>query len=80
VSIGTLGTEVNQGEEMELEVNTNNSSGKEDPTSFRNLVKQVSGREITSVQAQQFLDVFEDDLKVAITKTKRSFIEKHFGK
>lgn len=49
-------------------------------TAFRNMIKQVSGRNISSVQAQQFLDIFGYDLDGEITHTKRLFIEKHFGK
>lgn len=63
--------------EMEVEEVIDN---KENPTAFRNMVKQVSGKHISSVQASQFLELFEHDLNSDITHTKRLFIEKHFGK
>lgn len=54
-------------------------AGKQEPSQFRNLVRQVSGKEITSVQAEQFLSIFEEDLNVEILEAKRRFIARHFG-
>lgn len=48
-------------------------------SAIRNLVKQVSGREISSEEAQKFLDVFGGDLEDAIVQTHKDFIAKHFG-
>lgn len=53
-------------------------AGKEDPTIFRNLVKQVTGLNISTVQAANFLDIFGLQYETAIIKAKRVFIEKHF--
>lgn len=50
-----------------------------EPTQFRNLVKQVSGKEISSEQAANFLDIFGGDLEQYIVDARRSFIELHFG-
>jgi hypothetical protein len=50
-----------------------------DHTQFRNLVKQVSGKGISSEQAGHFLDIFGADLEQAIVDARRTFIEKHFG-
>ena len=46
---------------------------------FRNQVKQVSGKEITSEQSKNFLEIFGEDLAAEQVKTTRRFIEKHYG-
>jgi hypothetical protein len=51
----------------------------EDPHTFRNLVKQVSGTEISSAQAINFLEIFGDELFATLIEAKRKFIAKHFG-
>lgn len=55
------------------------AAGTVSPTTFRNLVQQVSGKEISSEQAANFLEIFGEDLAACLVKTKRAFIEKHFG-
>ena len=52
---------------------------KESSTQFRNLVKTISGRTISSKQAFNFLELFEYELEAAIIEARRKFIEKHFG-
>lgn len=51
----------------------------EDPTKFRNLVKQVSGADISSAQAKNFLEIFGEQLAAELTQARRNFIERHFG-
>lgn len=48
-------------------------------TQLRNLVKEVSGKQISSEQAEIVLDVFKDDLQTIINEAYRSFVTKHFG-
>ncbi len=48
-------------------------------TQFRNLVKEVSRKSISSEQARHFLDIFGSELEVALVNTRREFVEKHFG-
>lgn len=50
-----------------------------DATKFRNLVKQVSGKEISTEQATNFLDIFQSELDEAQVRATREFIEDHFG-
>jgi hypothetical protein len=50
-----------------------------DATQFRNLVKQISGTEISSEQAGHFLEIFKEELEQDLVNTRRLFIEKHFG-
>lgn len=50
-----------------------------DVTQFRNLVKHVSDRSISSEQAGHFLEVFQSDLDTVINQAQRDFIIKHFG-
>jgi hypothetical protein len=49
------------------------------PEKFRSLVKQVSGRDISSKQAGQFLELFKDEYSAMLTTSTRKFIEQHFG-
>lgn len=49
------------------------------PSHFRQLIKQVAGKNITSDQAAAFLSIFGDDFDVAINKAIRTFVGKHFG-
>lgn len=51
-----------------------------DPSTFRNLVKEVSGRTISTQQASNLLDVFGEDLKLEINKSIRGFVNRHFGR
>lgn len=55
------------------------SVGTISPEQFRNLVRTVSGREISTEQVRQFLSIFNEDLEKELTLTRRKFIEKHFG-
>lgn len=48
-------------------------------TNFRNLVKSVSGRDISSKQAEEFLAIFKPDLDNKVNDAVRSFIYHHFG-
>lgn len=50
-----------------------------DATQFRNLVKQVSGKEISSEQAGNFLEIFSGELEQSLVDARREFIQKHFG-
>jgi hypothetical protein len=50
-----------------------------DATQLRNLVKEVSGKQISSEDAQVILVVFKDDLQATITGAYRQFVTKHFG-
>lgn len=59
---------------MEGQVALNDTTSK-----FRSLVKQISGKEITSVQAEQFLGIFQEELDLAIVKATKDFIGRHFG-
>lgn len=51
-----------------------------DPSTFRGLIKEVSGRTITSKQAANLLEVLGPDLESDITKAIRGFVVRHFGK
>lgn len=53
--------------------------GSMDPTQFRNLVKQVRGRDISTEEATHFLKLFGEDLEAHVLKAKRAFVEHHFG-
>ncbi len=55
------------------------AAGTTSVTTFRNLVKEVSRVDISSVQAANFLDIFGEELEACIVKARRAFIEKHFG-
>ncbi len=55
------------------------AAGTTSVTTFRNLVKEVSRVDISSVQAANFLDIFGEELEDYIVKARRAFIEKHFG-
>ena len=55
------------------------AAGTTSPTTFRNLVKEVSRVDISSVQAANFLEIFGEELEGYIVKARRAFIEKHFG-
>lgn len=75
-------TEINEAElsadqplQSTVEVNLNI-----DPSTFRNLIKEVSGRTITSQQASNLLDVFGEELKLELNGTIRGFAARHFGK
>jgi len=61
-----------------LDTNIAELMGKEDPTAFRNLVKQCTGLNISTEQSTHFLEIFGEQLSAAIIKAKRAFIEKHF--
>lgn len=50
-----------------------------DPHKFRNLVRNVSGKEISSEQATQFLELFKAEFEEAHNTATRSFIALHFG-
>jgi hypothetical protein len=50
-----------------------------DATQFRNLVKQVSDKDISSEQAQHFLSIFQEDLNADLAQTTRNFVIRHFG-
>lgn len=51
-----------------------------EPTNFRNLVMQISGKDITSEQAKVFLQILGEELNAAIVEAQRQFVIKHFGK
>lgn len=51
----------------------------ENPTQFRNLVREVSKIDISSVQAENFLNIFGAELEEAVVKAKRDFVTRHFG-
>jgi len=55
------------------------SAGTISPTTFRNLIKEVSRVDLSSQQAANFLDIFGEELEACIVKARRAFIEKHFG-
>lgn len=65
--------------ERETEVHEDRVEVSEDPTKFRNLVKEVSKVDISSKQAANFLDIFGEELEQTMVTAKRKFIEKHFG-
>lgn len=51
-----------------------------DPSKFRSQVKQVSGKDISSEHAANFLDMMHDELQVEFSRTLHAFITRHFGK
>lgn len=49
------------------------------PDAFRNLVKQISGKEITSTTAATVLSLFESDLREHLDRAVKSFVIRHYG-
>lgn len=65
--------------EASLKADFTKGGSMEDPTQFRNLVKQVIRKDITTKQAENFLELFGEDLEAQVLQAKRTFIEQHFG-
>lgn len=63
-------------ETISVEVNSNSL----EPSTLRNLVKEVSGRTISSEQASNLLDVFGEEIKLELNNAIRGFVVRHFGK
>ena len=50
------------------------------PQQLRNVAKSVSGRELTTQQAENYLDIFGDDIERELTDTLRRTVQSHLGK
>lgn len=50
-----------------------------DAQQLRHLVKEVANKDISSVQAEGFLNLFGEDLDAEVTNARRNFIKKFFG-
>lgn len=64
---------------LKEEFSKNKQGGSMDPTQFRNLVKEVSRRDISTEEATNFLKLFKDQLEEAVLQAKRNFIQHYFG-
>jgi len=50
------------------------------PEDLRRVVKNVSDKDLTTVQVTAFLDIFGSDLEAATNKAIREFVAVHFGR
>lgn len=46
---------------------------------FRRLVREVSGKDISSSQVEAFMDIFRTSFEAALTVATRTYIAQHFG-
>jgi hypothetical protein len=49
------------------------------PEQLRNLVKEVCKRDISTKQAEAFMDIFKNEYDLGLAKFNRSFVVYHFG-
>jgi hypothetical protein len=49
------------------------------PEQLRNLVKEACKRDISTVQAKAFMEIFQNEYDLGLAEFNRSFVEYHFG-